>query len=46
MIGIAEHTGSQADIVKGKLADPRVELQEKRQRLADTTSSAENRNLG
>jgi hypothetical protein len=41
-----KRTGSQADIVERQLGDPWVELQEKRQRLANTSSGTENGNLG
>lgn len=34
------------DIVEGKLSNTRVELQEKRKRLANATSSTKNGNLG
>jgi hypothetical protein len=39
-------TGGEADIVEGQLGDPGVELQEKRQRLANTTSGTEHSDLG
>jgi hypothetical protein len=39
-------TGGEADIVEGQLGDPGVELQEKRQWLANTTSGTENGDLG
>lgn len=38
-------TRATADIVKGKLRDTRVELEEKGQGLSDTTSGTEDRNL-
>jgi hypothetical protein len=39
-------TGSSTDVVEGEVRDPLVELQEKRQRLSDTTSSTEDGDLG
>jgi hypothetical protein len=39
-------TGGEADIVEGQLGDPGVELQEKRQRLANTTSGTKYSDLG
>ena len=39
-------TGSATDIVESELSDTGVELQEKRQRLTNTTTSTENGNLG
>jgi len=39
-------TGSSPDIVQGKLRDTGVELQEKRQRLANAASGTENGDLG
>lgn len=39
-------TGSAADIVQRKLGDAGVELEEKRQRLANATGSTEDGNLG
>lgn len=38
-------TGCKADIVERELANPRVELQQQRQRLANATSSTQNRHL-
>lgn len=40
------HTGSQADVVQGKLSDSWVELQEQGQRLANATSGTEDGDLG
>lgn len=39
-------TGSATDIVESEVSDAGVHLEEKRERLADTTSSTENGNLG
>jgi hypothetical protein len=39
-------TGCETDIVEGELANARVELQQKRQRLANATGGTENRDLG
>lgn len=39
-------TGSATDIVESELSDAGVHLEEKRERLADTTSSTENGDLG
>jgi hypothetical protein len=41
-----QHTGSTTDIVESELTDSGVELQEKRQRLANTTTGTENGDLG
>lgn len=41
-----KRTGSKADIVEGELSDPGVKLEEQRQRLADTTGSTEDGDLG
>lgn len=41
-----QHTGSTTDVVEGKLSDSGVELQEKRQRLANTTTGTEDGDLG
>jgi hypothetical protein len=39
-------TGSSSDVVEGELSDTRVHLEEEREGLANTTSGAENGNLG
>jgi hypothetical protein len=39
-------TGSSTDVVEGEVGDPLVELQQKGQRLSDTTSGTENGDLG
>lgn len=39
-------TGSATDIVEGEVSDAGVHLEEERERLADTTSSTENGDLG
>ena len=39
-------TGSATDIVESEVSDAGVHLEEKRERLADTTSSTENGDLG
>jgi len=41
-----ELTGGEAYIIERKLADPRVELQQQRQRLTDTTGGTQNGDLG
>lgn len=43
---ISGNTRATADVVKSKLANTRVELHQQRQRLADTTCSTENGDLG
>lgn len=43
---ISGNTGCQADIVECELADTWVELQEKRERLSDTTGGTEDDDLG
>lgn len=43
---IGSNTGSSTDIIESEFGNSRVELQQKRQRLADTTSSTENGDLG
>lgn len=40
------HTGSTTDIVEGEVRDTGVELQQQGERLANTTASAENGDLG
>lgn len=42
----AKHTGTATDIVESKLSYSGIELQKKRQRLANATGSTENGNLG
>jgi hypothetical protein len=39
-------TGCEPDVVEGKLADSRVELQQEGQRLANATGSTENSDFG
>jgi hypothetical protein len=39
-------TGRKADVVEGELANPGVELEEERERLADTTGGTEDGDLG
>lgn len=39
-------TGGEADVVERELADARVELEEERERLADTAGSTEDGDLG
>jgi hypothetical protein len=41
-----KRTWSATDVVESKLSNSRVELEEERERLADTTGGAENGNLG
>lgn len=41
-----ELTGSATDIVEGELSDARVQLHEQGKRLADTTGSTEDGDLG
>jgi hypothetical protein len=43
---IGSNTGSSTDIIESEFSNSRIELQQKRQRLADTTSSTENGDLG
>lgn len=44
--GNCRHTGSALDIVQRKISDSGVELEQKRQRLTNATSSAEDGDLG
>lgn len=46
MADISGNTGCHADIVEGELADTWVELQEKGERLSDTTGGTEDDDLG
>lgn len=46
MANISGDTWTALDIVEGKLADARVELEEERQRLANATTGAEHDDLG
>lgn len=46
MADIGSNTGCATDIVQTEAADVRVELKQKRQRLADTSTSAEDGDLG
>jgi len=39
-------TGPAPNIVQGQAANPRIELEKQRQRLADTASGSQNSNLG
>ena len=43
---VARLTGSTADIVQSELSDSGVQLEEQRERLANTTGSAEDSDLG
>lgn len=43
---VSSNTGSATDIVEGEVSDAGVHLEEERERLADTTSSTENGDLG
>lgn len=41
-----KHTRATADVIKGKLRNTGVELEEKRERLTNATSGTKNGNLG
>lgn len=43
---IGSNAGATLDVVQRELGDPRVELEEEGQRLADTATSAEDDHLG
>lgn len=43
---VVKHTRTSTDIIQGQFGNSRVQLQEQRQRLSNTTSSTKNGYLG